>query len=497
MAQRRMLAVDLGASSGRGIIGAFDGKKIDLSEIHRFSNDPVMTVGGFFWDTFRLLHEIKASVLASSADGGADTLAIDTWGCDYGYIDKKGVLLSNPYHYRDARTDKVPDYIFENLIPRDELYGITGIQSMKFNTLYQLVSDVLERPWLPEQADKILNMPDLLGYLLTGEKKSEYTIVSTGSLLDAKARAWSTELFDRVGLKKSLFCDLVEPGYDLGPLLPFIEEETGKTGVRVVKVGSHDTASAVLSVPAKNSDFLYISSGTWSLMGIESPEPVINDVSLKYDFTNEGGVFGTIRLLKNIMGLWLEQECRRQWTREGTKYSFDELTGMALSSKPMQSIINPDDLLFSPAGNMPERIRAYCRATGQHVPGTVGEIVRCIFESLALRYRWTAEKLEEMTGRSYPVINIVGGGTKEETLSQFAADASGRFVVAGPVEATAAGNIAMQAIAAGDIGDIWQAREVIGNSFDVREYAPDASSRGAWDEAYGRFLSLPEKVEIQ
>ena len=496
MAQKRMLAIDLGASSGRGIIGTFDGKKISLSEIHRFSNDPVMTVGGFFWDTYRLLHEIKTAVLASSADGGAETLAVDTWGCDYGYLDRKGVLLSNPYHYRDSRTDGVPEYIFKNLIPRDELYGITGIQSMNFNTLYQLIADKRDRPWLPETADKVLNMPDLLGYLLTGQMKSEYTIVSTGSLLDAKKRDWAYGLFDRVGLRSSLFCDLVEPGYDLGPLLPFIEEETGKTGVRVVKVGSHDTASAVLSVPAEKGDFLYISSGTWSLMGTENPEPVLGGGALKYDFTNEGGVFGTIRLLKNIMGLWLEQECRRQWTREGTKYSFDELTAAALKCAPLRSVINPDDALFAPAGNMPERIRQYCRSTGQPVPESVGEIVRCIFESLALRYRWTAEKLEEMTGRHYPVINIVGGGTKEETLSRFAADASGKTVCAGPVEATAAGNIAMQAIAAGEIGDIWQAREVIRNSFEVKEYAPDKNAKSVWDDAYGRFLSLPDRVEI-
>ena len=496
MANRKMLALDLGASSGRGIIGTFDGEKIDLREIHRFSNDPVMTVGGFFWDTYRLLHEIKTAIHASSSEGGSETVAVDTWGCDYGYVDRKGILLSNPYHYRDSRTDKVPDYIFNNLITREKLYSVTGIQSMNFNTLYQLVADKLERPWIQETADKLLNMPDLLGYLLTGEKKSEYTIVSTGALLDANKRDWAYEVIEKVGIKTSLFCELVKPGYDLGPLLPFIDEETGKTGVHVVKVGSHDTASAVLSVPARDHDFLYISSGTWSLMGIESPEPVLNDVSLKYDFTNEGGVFGTIRLLKNIMGLWLEQECRRQWTREGTKYSFDELTGLALASKPLQSIINPDDALFSPAGNMPERIRKYCRVTGQHVPETVGEIVRCIFESLALRYRWTAEKLEEMTGKKYPVINIVGGGTKEETLSRFAADASGRAVVAGPVEATAAGNIAMQAIALGEVRDIWEAREIIRRSFDVKEYSPDASTRSAWDDAYGRFLALPEKVVV-
>jgi sugar (pentulose or hexulose) kinase len=282
----------------------------------------------------------------------------------------------------------------------------------------------------------------------------------------------------------------VEPGTEVGNLLPFIEEETGNTGVKVIKVASHDTASAVLSVPAVGEDFLYISSGTWSLMGIESRTPLITDTSLKYQFTNEGGVFGTYRVLKNIMGLWLEQESRRQWTREGTKYSFDELSAMALAAKPLQSLIDPDDLRFATAGNMPQRIREYCRETGQHVPETVGEIVRCIFESLALRYRWTAEKLEEMTGRRYPVINIVGGGTKEEMLSQFAADASQRKVCAGPVEATTLGNIAVQCIADGEIKDMWEARRIIRNSFEIKEYTPDTASKDAWDEAYARFLTL-------
>ena len=491
MASKKLLAIDLGASSGRGILGSYDGSKISLKEVHRFSNDPVMTPTGFTWDTLRLLHEIKAAILQCSLnEGGVDTLGIDTWGVDYGYLDKTGALLSNPYHYRDSRTDSIPGYMFENIIPWNELYGITGIQSMNFNTVYQMVADIKNRPWLVENADKMLNMPDLLGYLLTGEKLSEYTIMSTGALLDAKKRTLATDLLKKCGIKESLFCDIVSPGTTLGKLIPFVDGETGKTGASVVKVASHDTASAVLSVPAKDSDFLYISSGTWSLMGIESPEPVITPESLKYDFTNEGGVFGTIRVLKNIMGLWLLQESRRQWKREGLNYSFDDLSDMAKASKPLQSIINPDDALFSPAGDMPGRIREYCKTTGQHVPENAGEIVRCIFESLSLRYRWTAEKLEEMTGREYSTINIVGGGTKEEMLSQFAADASGRMVVAGPVEATALGNIAMQAIAAGELGGLSDARLAIGNSFDRKEYAPNTAMKPQWDDAYAKFLSL-------
>lgn len=490
MEHKRMLAIDLGASSGRGIIGSFDGEKITLKEIHRFSNDPVMLPTGFYWDTLRILFEIKTAILNASHDGGVDTIGIDTWGVDYGYLDKNGALLSNPYNYRDVRTDGIQDYVFENIAPLDEIYGVTGIQSLNLNTIYQLAADMRDHPWVVENAETMLFMPDLLGYMLTGEKKTEYTIASTGAVLDAEKRDYANGLLEKFGFPTKLCRDIVEPGTELGKLLPAIEEETGNTGARVIKVASHDTASAVLAVPAENEDFLYISSGTWSLMGIESKTPVINELSQKYNFTNEGGVFGTIRILKNIMGLWIEQESRRQWTREGTKYTFDELSEMALASEPFKCFIDPDDQLFATAGNMPKRICEYCEKTGQYVPQSVGEIVRCIFESLALRYRWTAEKLEELTGRSYPVINIVGGGTKEEMLSQFTADASHRKVCAGPVEATALGNIAMQCIASGEIGDMWEARRVIRNSTEIKEYAPDTVNAKAWDEAYERFLKI-------
>lgn len=490
MSNKKALAIDLGASSGRGILGTFDGERIKLEEIHRFSNDPVMTVGGFFWDTYRLLHEIKVAVLKSAEFGGCDTLGIDTWGVDYGYIDKTGALLSVPYHYRDERTADIQPYVFENIASFEEIYNTTGLQSMNFNTIYQMAADLRERPWIVENADKMLFTPDLLGYLLTGKMATEYTIASTGAVLDAAKRSYADELLAQFRIPARLFCDIVEPGTVLGGLLPFVEEETGNTGVKVVKVGSHDTASAVLSVPAVNEDFLYISSGTWSLMGIESKTPLINDASLKYQFTNEGGVFGTYRILKNIMGLWLEQESRRQWTREGTKYSFDELSKMAQEAKPLMCFVDPDDTSFQTAGNMPKRIREYCRKTGQHVPETVGEVVRCIFESLALKYRWVSEKLEEMTGKTYPYINIVGGGTKEEMLSRFAADASHKTVVAGPVEATALGNIAMQFIAAGEISDVWEARRIIKNSCDAKEYKPNEETAAAWDEAYAKFCKL-------
>ncbi|MBR5252751.1 MAG: rhamnulokinase [Clostridia bacterium] len=490
MSAKKMLAIDLGASSGRGIIGNWNGEKITLDEIHRFSNDTVMMPGGFFWDTLRLLFEIKTAILKSSHAGGIDTIGIDTWGVDYGYLDKTGTLLSNPYHYRDTRTDGIQDYVFGKFLTKSELYAKTGIQSMNFNTIFQMAADLRDRPWVVENAESMLHMPDLLGYMLTGQKASEYTIASTGALLDARERDYARDIIAKFGIPERLFCQLVQPGYNMGKLLPSIEEETGFTGADVIKVASHDTASAVLSVPAQCDDFLYISSGTWSLMGTETKEPALTPISEKYDFTNEGGAGGTIRVLRNIMGLWLEQESRRQWKREGKNYSFDELSSMALASKPLQSLINPDDQLFATAGNMPGRICEYCKKTGQHVPENVGEIVRCIFDSLALRYRWTAEKLEELTGKKYPVINIVGGGTKEEMLSQFAADASHKHVSAGPVEATALGNIAAQCIASGEIKDIKEARAVIRNSAEVKEYEPNAATAAQWDDAYGKFLTL-------
>lgn len=490
MNKKQILAVDFGASSGRGMLCSYDGNKIDLREIHRFSNDPVMMPGGFFWDAPRLFHEIKTAVLAASHEGGAVSLGIDTWGVDYGYLDKAGVLLANPYHYRDKRTEEIQPYVFSNFISRKELYSRTGIQSLNFNTLYQLAADMRDRPWIVENADCLLAMPDLFAYMLTGEKTSEYTIASTGALLDANKREYALDIIEKCGIPSRILRPIVKPGTVCGKLLPNIEEETGNTGLSVMKIASHDTASAVLAVPAAKKDFLYISSGTWSLMGTETDTPVLTELSEKYDFTNEGGAFGTIRLLKNIMGLWLEQESRRQWKREGKNYTFDELTELAKQAKPLRSIINPDDALFAPAGNLPERIREYCRNTSQPVPETPGEIVRCIFESLALRYRWTAERLEEMTGKHYEVINIVGGGTKEDMLSQFASDASGKTVYAGPVEATTLGNVAMQLIALGEISDMWEARRIIANSFEIKTFEPHNENKAAWDEAYGRFLNL-------
>ncbi len=489
---KRVLAIDLGASSGRGIVGTYDGGKIKLEEIHRFSNDPLRIGGSFFWDTLRLLHEIKCAILKCSREGSLDSVGIDTWGVDYGYIDRAGALLSVPYHYRDARTEKAMERVYA-LMSYSELYGITGIESMSFNTVFQTNADLNDRPWIVQNAKTLLFTPDLLGYFLTGKAASEYTIASTSAMMDARTREFSDRVASRLGFDKSLFAPVVMPGNVLGKLTPEVDEETGETGASVVNVPSHDTSCAVMAVPAAEKDFLFISSGTWSLMGTENETPIITRLSERLGFTNEGGVDGRINVMKNIMGLWLIQESRRQWKREGREYSFDELERAALSAKPLKFLIDPDDASFNRAGNMPKRICDFCEATRQGRPQGVGEIIRCIYESLSLKYRYTAERLESLCGKKYKSINIVGGGTKEKTLCSFVADCTGKTVYAGPVEATALGNVAMQLVALGEIGSVAEAREAIRRSTAVDTYEPHGESASAWNEAYGRFCSIVER----
>ncbi len=489
MAERKMLAIDLGASSGRGIVGGFDGKKLTLRENHRFSNDPVNVNGRMYWDILRIFHEIKQSITKTVVEGdGITSIGIDTWGVDYAYLDKNGRLLSNPIHYRDTRTEGMAQKV-ERLIPNTELYGSTGIQTMNFNTIYQMACDLWEDPAMIERAERMLNIPDLLNYFLTGVAANEYTVLSTGALLNAETRDYAWEIIDKLELRHRLFGKIVQPGTVLGGLLPQVQSETGKTDAKVMTVASHDTASAVLAVPTNEKDFIYISSGTWSLMGTELSAPLINDRSRELNFTNEGGVFGSIRFLKNIMGLWIIQESRRQWKREGKEYSFAQMEAWAKESPAFRSLIDVDHPSFATPGNMPERIREFCRVTGQPVPETVGEVVRCIYESLALKYRSVVDRICELRGRSAKVIHVVGGGTKDKFLSQMTADACGIPVAAGPEEATAIGNLMLQAIAAGDVADLAQAREVVSASFELKHYAP-ASERQAWEDAYGRYREL-------
>ncbi len=492
MAKLKMLAIDLGASSGRGIVGSFDGKKITLEENHRFPNEPVTVAGTFTWDMLRIFHEIKNSIrkCALSDDKDIASIGIDTWGVDFGLIDKTGRLMSNPVHYRDTRTEGIIEYA-DKFVPRSELYNVTGLQFQNFNTVYQILASMRDEPMYINNAKKLLFTPDLLNYFLTGEMRCEYTIASTGAILDAKKRDFAYDLLKKFGIPSGIFAPIAQPGSVVGSLLPQVLEEVGNINAKVVNVAAHDTASAVVAVPATSDDFIFLSSGTWSIMGSEVKEPIISDASFKYNFTNEGGAENTIRFSKNITGLWLKQESKRQWEREGKNYTHDQLSDMALASKPLQSLIDPDDALFATPGNLPKRIAQYCKTTGQHVPEDAGEIMRCIFESLALRYRYTVEKIDEMKGHKTPFINIIGGGTKEALLCQFAADACGRPVYAGPVEATAIGNIATQAIAAGELKNVAEAREVIRNSFEIEYYEPKNTE--SWDEGYERFKRLIEK----
>lgn len=489
MAERKMLAIDLGASSGRGIVGAFDGERLTLRENHRFSNDPVNLCGRLYWDILRIFYEIKLSVQKTVLDGDAvSSIGIDTWGVDYGLLDRAGRLLSNPVHYRDTRTEGAQELV-SRTVSAEELYRVAGIQTLNFNTVYQLAVEREEAPEKLAQAERMLNIPDLLNYFLTGRMANEYTILSTGALLDAKKRDYAWELLDRLGIPRRLFGDVTAPGTDLGTLLPQVQGETGKTDAHVLTVASHDTASAVIAVPSEEKDFLYISSGTWSLMGTELSDPLINAESRAANFTNEGGACGTVRFLKNIMGLWIIQESRRQWRREGKDYSFAQMEAWAKESTPFRSLIDVDDSDFATPGDMPEKIRAYCKRTAQPVPESVGEVVRCIYESLALKYRSVAERVMELMGRRARVIHVVGGGTKDRFLSQLTADACGIPVCAGPEEATAIGNLMMQLMATGEVSDLGQARRVVAASFETKQYLPTAD-RNMWDEAYGRIRTL-------
>lgn len=493
MSTLKMLAIDLGASSGRGMVGKYDGNKITLEEIHRFPNGPVNLNGSLYWDILRTFGEIKNALhnCAMSDNKDIKSMAIDTWGVDYGLLDKNGKLLENPYCYRDERTTKGIMEELYKVIPKDELYKITGTQFMNFNTINQLYSLVKERPEALQNAKDLLFIPDLLKYFLTGIKQTEYTIASTSQMLDAAKRDWSDEVINKLGIPREILGNIVAPGTVCGKLLPQISEEIGGINPTVINTASHDTAAAVVAVPAKDDDFVYISSGTWSLMGKELAEPCTNELSFKYDITNEGGAERKIRFLKNIMGLWIEQESRRQWQRQGEDVSFNELSDAAVASQPLKCLINPDDLVFQTPGNMPRRIQEYCEKTGQYVPQTKGEIVRCIFDSLALCYRHTIEMMDEVTGKKTPFINIVGGGTKEEPLCKFTADACARPVYTGPVEATALGNIAIQAIANGEIKNVKEARQVIANSFEIKYFEPKDTTM--WDEGYAKFLKLIEK----
>lgn len=502
---RNFLALDIGASGGRAIIGRFDGERLALEEVHRFANGPITLPGAFgaslHWNMVGQFEHVKQGLAkAVQACGRANhgaairgsgelvSLGIDTWGVDFGLLDAQGELLGLPYHYRDSRTDGMLEEAFGR-VPRPEIFMQTGIQFMQINTLFQLLAMAVRKSPLLDAAATLLMIPDLLNYWLTGNAVSERSIASTSQCLLSDHSDWNRPLLGRLGIPTGFLPPLVAPGTVLGPLLPAIVEETGagRGGVVLVAPGCHDTASAVAAVPSERTDGAYLSSGTWSLMGVETAAPVVDERSLAFNFTNEGGVCDTFRLLKNITGLWVIQECRRAWAQEGAALAWGEIVRLAAAAPPFIAAIDVDARDFQAPGDMPARIRAYCSAAGQAVPGDRGSIARTVFESLALKYRCTLELLEELTGQRIGVLHIVGGGTQNRLLSQFAANAIGRPVVAGPVEATAAGNILVQMLATGAIASLAEGRAVIRRSFDTETFEPQDGAR--WDEAYERFRS--------
>jgi rhamnulokinase len=494
MAEPTYLAVDLGASGGRVLAGSFDGKRLWLEELHRFENAAVPAAGGLFWDLLRLWGQVCQGLrLAGSRFGSAiRSVGVDTWGVDFALLGRGDVLLENPHSYRDLRCDGMLERAYE-ILGRDEIFAQTGVQFMPINTLYQFMSLRAAGSPLLDAAESLLLMPDLFHWLLTGVKSNEFTNATTTQFFNPTQGRWAFELLERLDLPTRLLGEVVPPGTRLGPLRRDVAAETGLTGAGVVLPGTHDTASAVMAVPAtgeasRQPDWCYISSGTWSLMGVEVVQPVINDECRRLNFTNEGGVGETIRLLKNITGLWLVQECRRVWQKSGRDYAWEDLNHLSAAAAPLASLVNPDDAAFQAPGDMPEAIREYCRRSGQPVPSDEGAMVRCALESMALKSRWVLEGLERLTGGRIETIHIVGGGTQNRQLCQATADACQRRVVAGPIEATALGNLMVQAIAAGSIGLIAEAREVVRHSFPVAEYDP--RNAAAWEDAYGRFKAI-------
>ena len=492
--EKRVLAFDFGASSGRAMLASLQDGAITLQEIHRFSNDPVAVRGTLYWDVLRLFHEIKTGIAKAVQLGGFDSIGIDTWGVDFGLLDRAGRLLENPVHYRDLRTDGIPPLLFEQ-IPRREVYGISGIQFMRINTLYQLASLSRQRPELLERADQLLFLPDLFAYFLTGERRCEVTVASTSNLLDARAKTVSPRLLDAAGVPERLFAPMIQPGEQYGVLSPELCEELGCPPVPVTAVCTHDTASAVVSVPASGTDFAYISSGTWSLFGTELPVPVLTPEAEAFNFTNETGFGGTTRFLKNIMGLWVIQESRRQWLREGAQCGYDTLEREALEAEPFRCYIDIDAPEFETPGNLPRRIRAFCERTGQPVPQTRGEVMRCIYQSLAMKYRRTFHILRRLTGREFSHLHVIGGGIKDTLLCRMTAEACGVPVLAGPAEATAMGNAAVQLIALGELDGLSGAREAVRRSVQPAEYQP--SRDAVWDEAAKTFEAVLQKEESQ
>jgi rhamnulokinase len=486
------LAIDIGAESGRAIVGSLNDKQLTLNEAHRFSNGPVRLNDGLHWDVLELWSDIKHGIIKSSKiEKKLDGIGLDTWAVDFALLDKTGSLLSNPFHYRDTRTDGIVDDAFK-VMPREDIFANSGIQFMQLNTLYQLIAARRNNPEIFDIAKTFLTIPDLFNYWLSGEITNEFTNATTTQCFDPRKRDWSSAILNSFNIPTRLFQPITDSGTQIGTLLPSLVEEINVESIPVIVPACHDTGSAIVAVPAAEKDFVWISSGTWSIMGVEAEQPIINEKALEYNFTNEGGVFGTWRFSKNIMGLWLIQECRREWMRHGEEISFEALTQLAVESEAFLSVIDPDFVEFLHPGNMPSRIQKYCADTNQAVPQTKGQIVRVALEGIALKYRWVLERLEELTSKQLGTIHIIGGGTQNRLLNQFTANSTRSTVVTGPVEATAIGNILMQAIGLKHLSSLADAREVVHASFIPAVYEPKRTAD--WDDAYARLQSLMKSV---
>jgi rhamnulokinase len=481
----KYLALDFGAESGRAILGSLANNRITLKEIHRFENRQVPRGAHVHWDIQHLFRELKRGLQLAAGSGNKDLngIGVDTWGVDFGLLDGRDQLIEDPVVYRDARTNGMVERAFQSM-PAEELYGHTGIQIMQINTIFQLFSLVESRNPILKKARSLLFMPDLFNFLMTGKKLCEYTIASTSELLEARTKQWADAVFEKLNLPRAIMLEVVKPGTMVGQLLSEIGSETGLAGVEVIASGGHDTACAVGAVPAKSQNWAYISSGTWSLVGVELNSPILDERGLKHNFTNEGGINGKIRFLRNTMGLWLLQRCQKDWAAEGETFSYTELVEMARQAPPFRCWIDPDDPVFLNPPSMPAAIVDFCQRTNQRSPDNKPQLVRTVLESLALKYRHIIEMINRIYPHPVEVIHLVGGGTKNELLNQFAADATGLTVITGPVEATAIGNIISQAIAKGEIADFDAGRELVARSFPIQTYQPNDVEK--WSNLYDR-----------
>ena len=485
---KHFFAVDLGATSGRTIIGTIENGKMSLEELTRFDNNLIETGGHFYWDIFALYNEVINGLrLVAKRQIEIQSIGIDTWGVDFVCVGSDGAILRNPLAYRDLHTVGKMEEYFEKIISRDEVYNITGIQFMNFNSLFQLYAMDEAGNTALRNADKVLFVPDALSYMLTGNAVCEYTIASTSQMLDPRTKDLDSRLVESVGLKRGQFGEMVNPATVIGTITEEVQKMTGLGAVPVIAVAGHDTGSAVAAVPAANEKFAYLSSGTWSLMGIETQDAIINARSFDLNFTNEGGIEGTTRFLKNICGMWIYERCRKEW-KDAEGLGHAELQSAAMECEPFRSLINPDDPIFANPASMVDAITTYCEKTNQPIPQGYAQTCRCIFDSLALRYRQVFAWLKEFADFDINVLHIIGGGSKNEYLDQFTANSCGVTVLAGPQEGTAIGNIMLQAKAAGMVGDIWEMRRIIADSLELKRFEPQ--DKEIWDAAYEKYLDI-------